>query len=69
MVARYILFRLKTVNSRHFKCVSHPLLFYITVTTTDNVKYFGYVIVSLYRKYNFMSFIKVLSTFHLEIFV
>ena len=46
MVARYILLRLKTLNSRHFKCVSHPLLFYITVTTTDYLKCFGYVIVT-----------------------
>ena len=46
MVARYILLRLKTLNSTYFKCVSHPLVFYITAVTTDNVKYFGYVIVT-----------------------
>ena len=46
MVARYILLKLKTLNSRHFKYVSHPLVFYITAITTDNVKCFGYVIVT-----------------------
>ena len=45
IIARYILLKLKTLNSRHFKCVSHQLSFYVTVITTDNVKYFGYVIV------------------------
>ena len=41
--------RLKTLNWRHFKCVSHPLVFYITAITrlhTDNVKYFGNAIVT-----------------------
>ena len=33
MVVIYILSRLKTLNSRHFKCVSHPLVFYITAIT------------------------------------
>ena len=46
MVARHILLRLKARNSKHFKCVSHPLLFYMSVITTHNVKYFGYVIVT-----------------------
>ena len=47
MVAIYILLRLKRLNSKHFKCVSHPFVFYITANTTDtcNVKCFGYVIV------------------------
>ena len=31
----------KTLNSRYFKCVSHPLVYYITEITTDNVKGFG----------------------------
>ena len=43
MVARYMLFRFKTHNSRYFKCVLHPfeLVYYITAITTDNVKGFG----------------------------
>ena len=47
MVARYILLKLKTLNSRYFKCVSHQIVFYITAITRlqiDNVKYFSYVI-------------------------
>ena len=43
MVARYILLKLKTLNSRHFKYISHQLVFYITAITTDNLKMFGYV--------------------------
>ena len=50
IIAIYILLILKTLNSRHFKCVSHPLVFYMTAITrqlhTDNVKYFGHVIVT-----------------------
>ena len=39
-VGGYILFKFKTNNSGHFKCVSHPfvLVYYITAITTDNVK-------------------------------
>ena len=44
MVARSIFIKIKILNSRNFKYVSHPLVFYITVITTDNVKCFGYVI-------------------------
>ena len=46
MVAKYIFFKLKTLNLRHFKCISYPLVFCITAITTDNVKYFGYVILT-----------------------
>ena len=46
MVAIYILLRLKRLNSKHFKCVSHPFVFYITAITIDNLKYFSYVIVT-----------------------
>ena len=45
MVAGYILLRLKTLDSRNFKCVSHPLVFHITAITTDNVEY----LVMLYK--------------------
>ena len=44
MVARYILLRLKTLNSRNFRCVSRPLVFYITEITTYNLIRFVYVI-------------------------
>ena len=44
MVARYILLIFLTLNSRHFKCVSHPLVVFITAITTDND--IGYVIMT-----------------------
>ena len=53
MVTRYILLRLKTLNSRNFKCVSHPLVFYITATIAENVKCFSYVIVTCIYKVQF----------------
>ena len=52
MVARYILLILNTLNLRHLKCVSHPLVFYITAITTDNVKCFGYVVVTCVESSN-----------------
>ena len=40
--ARYILLRLKTLNSRNFKSVSQILVFfYLTAITTDNVECLG----------------------------
>ena len=49
MIVRYILLRLKTLNSRHFKCVSHQLVFYRTSITTYNIECVGYVIVTVYK--------------------
>ena len=51
MVARYILLKLKTLNSRNFKCVSHPFVFYITAITTDNVKCFELSVFNLSKIY------------------
>ena len=64
--------KIKNNLLKTFKYVSHPLLFYIIAITTDDVKCFGYVIVT-YTKYNFISFMKkVMKSFPLlplEIFV
>ena len=75
MIARYILLRLKTINQRHFKCVTNPLVFYITEITTDNIKCFDYVIVTWYIyiyykvQFHLKKVIKSFPRLSLEIFV